>query len=237
MQPIVKLVIAGTAMFATLGLIAGLSGMYSLNIRAKTVGHGQHGTARWATKGEIKKTYTHVRFEPELWRKGEHLPAEQGIVVGCLTRRHRLGNALRAVRNVMVVKLLRKSHAIPKTADETTALVDTGDVHAVMIGAAGVGKTAYWLYPCLEYALASGMSFLSTDTKGDVVRNYGRIAQECYGYRVGVIDRKRQLQQRSRQKGTATQERWLFPFSCKRKVTAKKDGEKTPREANPHWAP
>ena len=49
--------------------------------------------------------------------------------------------------------------------------------------------------------------------------------------------RKRQLQQRSRQKGTATQERWLFPFSCKRKVTAKKDGEKTPRETNPHWAP
>ena len=188
MQPIVKLVIAGAAMFATLGLIAGLSGMYSLNIKAKTVGHGQHGTARWATKGEIKKTYTHVRFEPELWRKGKHLPTEQGIVVGCLTKRHRMGNALRAVRNVLVVKLLRKSHAIPKTADETTALVDTGDVHALMIGAAGVGKTAYWLYPCLEYALASGMSFLSTDTKGDVVRNYGRIAQECYGYRVGVID-------------------------------------------------
>ena len=188
MEPIVKLVIAGTAMFATLGLIAGLSGMYSLNIRAKTVGHGQHGTARWATKGEIKKTYVHVPFEPELWRKGEHLPTEQGIVVGCLTKRHRVGNAFRAVRNVLVVKLLRRSHAIPKTADETTALVDTGDVHALMIGAAGVGKTAYWLYPCLEYALASGMSFLSTDTKGDVVRNYGRIAQECYGYRVGVID-------------------------------------------------
>ena len=175
-------------MFATLGPIAGLSGMYSLNIKAKTVGHGQHGTARWATKGEIKKTYTHVRFEPELWRKGEHLPTEQGIVVGCLTKRHRLGNGLRTVWNVLVVKLLRRSHPIPKTADETTALVDTGDVHAVMIGAAGVGKTAYWLYPCLEYALASGMSFLSTDTKGDVVRNYGRIAQECYGYRVGVID-------------------------------------------------
>lgn len=188
MNPIVQLVIAGTVMFATLGLIAGLSGMYSLNIKAKTVGHGQHGTARWATKGEIKKTYTHVLFEPQLWRKGEHLPTEQGIVVGCLTKRHRLGNGLRTVWNVLVVKLLRRSHPIPKTADETTALVDTGDVHAVMIGAAGVGKTAYWLYPCLEYALASGMSFLSTDTKGDVVRNYGRIAQECYGYRVGVID-------------------------------------------------
>ena len=92
------------------------------------------------------------------------------------------------MRNVLVVKVLRRFHPVPKTADETTALVDTGDVHAVMIGAAGVGKTAYWLYPCLEYALASGMPFLSTDTKGDVVRNYGRIAQECYGYRVGVID-------------------------------------------------
>ena len=158
MQPIVKLVIAGTAMFATLGLIAGLSGMYSLNIKAKTVGHGQHGTARWATKGEIKKTYVHVPFEPELWRQGKNLPSEQGIVVGCEGKK------------------------------TTTALVDTGDVHAIMIGAAGVGKTAYWLYPCLEYALASGMSFLTTDTKGDVVRNYGRIAQECYGYRVGVID-------------------------------------------------
>ena len=188
MQPIVKLVIAGTAMFANLGLIAGLSGMYSLNIKAKTVGHGQHGTARWATKREIKKTYVHVPFEPQLWRKGKHLPIEQGIVVGCLTKRHRLGNGLRTVWNVLVVKLLRKSHAIPKTADETTALVDTGDVHALMIGAAGVGKTAYWLYPCLEYALASKMSFLTSDTKGDLLRNYGSIAKNCYGFRVAVID-------------------------------------------------
>ena len=188
MQPIVKLVIAGVAMFATLGLIAGLSGMYSLNIKAKTVGHGQHGTARWATKREIKKTYVHVPFEPQLWRKGKHLPTEQGIVVGCVTKRHRLGNGLRTVWNVLVVKLLRKSHAIPKSADETTALVDTGDVHALMIGAAGVGKTSYWLYPCLEYALASKMSFLTSDTKGDLLRNYGSIAKNCYGFRVAVID-------------------------------------------------
>ena len=56
-----------------------------------------------------------------------------------------------------------------------------------MIGAAGVGKTAFWLYPCIEYACASGMSFLSTDTKGDVMRNYGNIAKD-YGYKVSVID-------------------------------------------------
>ena len=46
-------------------------------------------------------------------------------------------------------------------------LVDTGDVHCLMIGAAGVGKTAHFLYPNIEYACACGMSFLTTDTKGD----------------------------------------------------------------------
>ena len=42
----------------------------------------------------------------------------------------------------------------------------------MMIGAAGVGKTAYWLYPNIEYACATGMSFMTTDTKGDIMRNY-----------------------------------------------------------------
>lgn len=46
-----------------------------------------------------------------------------------------------------------------------------------MIGAAGVGKTAHFLYPNIEYACASGMSFLTTDTKGDLYRNYAGIAQ------------------------------------------------------------
>ena len=188
MQPIVKLVIAGAAMFGTLAVIAGLSGMYNLNIKAKTVGHGQHGTARWATKREIRRTYLHIPFEPQLWRKGERLPKEQGIVVGCQTDHHLPYNFFRVVWNLVVCRMRKHpGKPLPKPST-TTALVDTGDVHAVMIGAAGVGKTAYWLYPCLEYALASGMSFLSTDTKGDVVRNYGRIAQECYGYRAGVID-------------------------------------------------
>ena len=46
---------------------------------------------------------------------------------------------------------------------KTVAMIDPYDVHALMIGAAGVGKTAYWLYPCIEYACASETSFLSTD--------------------------------------------------------------------------
>ena len=42
----------------------------SLNgIKAKKVGNGQHGTARWATKAEIKRTFIPLSFEPEMWRK------------------------------------------------------------------------------------------------------------------------------------------------------------------------
>ncbi len=108
------------------------------------------------------KTYRHIPFTPERWREqakngktptaADGKPLPQGIVVGCTGRNAR-----------------------------TTAMIDTGDVHALMIGAAGVGKTAYWLYPCIEYACASGMSWLSTDTKGDIMRNYGQIAKD-YGY-------------------------------------------------------
>ena len=166
MSGVTTLVLVGAVMFAVLGGVTLLAHIYSLNnIKSRTVGDGQHGTARWATKHEIRKTYRHIPFTPERWREqakhGEKPTATdstelpQGIIVGCT------GN--------------------------TTAMVDTGDVHALMIGAAGVGKTAYWLYPCIEYACASGMSWLSTDTKGDIMRNYGQIAKD-YGYHVSVID-------------------------------------------------
>ena len=132
---------------------------YSLNgIKAKTVGQGQHGTARWATEKEIKHTFSFLPYEPEKWRKAENLPTVQGTIVGCRGKKN------------------------------TVALVDTGDVHTMMIGAAGVGKTAYFLYPNIEFACASGMSFVSTDTKGDVARNYGNIAKKYYGYNVSVLD-------------------------------------------------
>ena len=163
------LILAAVVMFTVLGLISLLAHIYNLNnIKSKTVGDGQHGTARFADKREIRKTYKQVPFTPKLWRKqaesgeaptavdGKDLP--QGIVVGC------------------------------KGKAETVALVDNQDVHALMIGAAGVGKTAYFLYPNIEYACASGMSFISTDTKGDIYRNYGGIAQKYYGYNISVLD-------------------------------------------------
>ena len=161
MQGLTTLITVAAIMGGVFILISSLSYLYSLRqIKNKTAGNGQHGTARWASSREIHKTYKVVPFEPKTWRRDEkRRPTEQGIIVGCESR----GN-------------------------ETLALVDSGDVHCMMIGAAGVGKTAFWLYPNIEYACATGMSFMTTDTKGDIMRNYGSIAEKYYGYRISVID-------------------------------------------------
>ena len=56
-------------MFSVLGGITLLAYVYSLNnIKSKTVGDGQHGTARWMTKGEQRKIYKHIPFTPKKWR-------------------------------------------------------------------------------------------------------------------------------------------------------------------------
>lgn len=52
----------------------------------------------------------------------------------------------------------------------------------------GRRKTAHFLYPNIEYACASGMSFLTTDTKGDLFRNYAGIAEKYYGYQTSILD-------------------------------------------------
>lgn len=153
-------IIVMSVIFILLAVLVYCSNNYSLNgIKKKTVGQGQYGTARFSTKAEVKKTYTQIPFDVENWRRGKNLPTVQGTVVGCKTK-----------------------------GKQTYALIDGGDVHTMMIGAAGVGKTAFFLYPNIEAACASGMSFLSTDLKGDVVRNYGTIAKKYYGYNVSVID-------------------------------------------------
>ena len=160
MQPVVMLVIAGVAMFSVIGGVSLLSHYYTLNgIKSRTVGDGQHGTARWATEQEIRKSYASVLFDVASWRAGKDLPQMQGLILGSVQRGKQLD-----------------------------ALVDCDDVHCLMIGASGVGKTAFFLYPNLEFACASGMSFLALDTKGDLARNYGTIAKKYYGYHVSVVD-------------------------------------------------
>lgn len=149
-----------TVIFIVFIVLVNLLDNKSLNgIKSKRVGNGQYGAARWASKPEIKKAFVSLPFEPEKWRKGKNLPTVQGTIIGCRG-----------------------------TGKNTVALIDEGDVHTLMIGAAGVGKTAYFLYPNLEFACASGMSFINTDCKGDVVRNYGTIAKKYYDYNVSVLD-------------------------------------------------
>ena len=116
------LVAAGLGMFAIIGGLSMLSYHYTLSgIKSRTVGDGQHGTARWATDKEIHQTYAHVPFKVTDWRKGVSLPTEQGLVLGCKGKK-----------------------------GELTALVDSDDIHCLMIAASGAGKTAFFLYPNLE---------------------------------------------------------------------------------------
>ena len=159
-ESVTPLIAAGVVIVLFIVLLSALTNNCSLNgIKSKTVGDGQHGTARWATAQEVKKTFANVPFDVASWREGKNLPEVQGLILGSTQRGKQLD-----------------------------ALVDRDDVHCLMIGASGVGKTAFFLYPNLEFACASGMSYLALDTKGDLARNYGTIAKKYYGYHVSVID-------------------------------------------------
>lgn len=93
MTGIPMLIFSVGSIIAVLFFVTYASQRHDLNgIKDKTVGNGQHGTARWATKQEIHRTYHHVPFTPEQWRQaakngnqpttnGKPLP--QGIVLGC----------------------------------------------------------------------------------------------------------------------------------------------------------
>ena len=159
-ESVTPLIAVGVVIVLFIVLLSALTNNCSLNgIKSKTVGDGQHGTARWATTQEVKKTFANVPFDVASWREGKNLPEVQGLILGSTQRGKQLD-----------------------------ALVDRDDVHCLMIGASGVGKTAFFLYPNLEFACASGMSYVALDTKGDLSRNYGTIAKKYYGYHVSVID-------------------------------------------------
>ena len=156
----ILLLVIGGGLFLVIALIIAIGDGGSLkSFKNKPVGNGQHGTARFATNGEVSKTYKQIPYTPNLWRKGEHLPTVDGLIVGC-----------------------------HENARQMTALVDDADIHTLMIGASGVGKTANFLYPNIEYCCAAGMSFATTDSKGDLYRNTATIAEKYYGYKVSVID-------------------------------------------------
>lgn len=156
----ILLLVIGGGLFLVIALIIAIGDGGSLkSFKNKPVGNGQHGTARFATKSEITKTYTQIPYTPDLWRNGEQLPTVDGLIIGC-----------------------------NENVGQMTALVDDSDIHTLMIGASGVGKTANFLYPNIEYCCAAGMSFVATDSKGDLYRNTATIAEKYYGYKIAIID-------------------------------------------------
>lgn len=118
MDRTIILILVAAGMFAIIGGISLFSHIYNLNeIKSKTVGDGQHGTARFASRGELRKTYKYVPYEPKTWRKQAKkgkLNLPQGVILG-----------------------------VTKRKGVDYAMVDDDDVHTLMIGAAGCGKTAY----------------------------------------------------------------------------------------------
>lgn len=156
----IMLLVIGGGIFLVIALVIAIGDNGSLkSFKMKPVGDGQHGTARFATQKEISTTYRHIPYQPQLWRIGEALPDAQGLIVGCVD-----------------------------CGGKMTALLDDHDIHTLMIGASGVGKTANFLYPNIEYCCAAGMSFITTDSKGDLYRNTATIAEKYYGYKIAVID-------------------------------------------------
>ena len=104
MEPqVIMLIVLAGGILLLIAAATHFSGSGNLdNIKSKTVGDGQHGTARWANKKEIQQTYRHVPFHVAEWRSGKNLPQKQGLVLGCVGKK----NAV-------------------------TALVDTDDIHCV----------------------------------------------------------------------------------------------------------
>ena len=144
---------------AVLGILSCFNNSQSLNkTKARTVGDGQFGNARWATKKELSKSFKYIDYTPYLWRKGKNLPSEPAIVLNI------------------------KGHGRCK------AMIDTSDSNTMMISAPGGFKTTGFLYHNIEYCLASEASFLCTDTKGDLYRDWALIAKNDYGYLPYIID-------------------------------------------------
>lgn len=158
----IPLILIGAALLA-LFIFTEIGHSYSINkIKRKTVGDGQHGSARHATTAEIHKSHKVIPYRPQQWRQGLNRPTEEGFLFG-----------------------LEKNGK---------ALLNQEDNHIMIVAGPGSGKTTGILCPNIEYTLALGNSFITTDSKGDLIQYYGYLAVDKYGYTVFVIDLRNPLQ-------------------------------------------
>lgn len=154
------------------------------SIKAKPTGDGQYGTSRWATAKEISSSFTMVEYQPDKWRKGENLPKWEGLIISGIWN-DKNSNSDDKTDNSVTYKKYSK--------EKIRCRVDCTDSHTLLISTTGGGKTTAFLYPNLEYCCAVGMSFFTTDTKGDVFRDYALISEKYYGYESYIIDLRNAL--------------------------------------------
>ena len=131
---------------------------------------------------EIRKTYRHIPFTPKKWRrqaKQNQTPTMTATAPRkLLQKKDRADRGSSAAGHCGRVQRRQAQHHRHDRYGRCSCPYDR---------CGGCRQDCLLAVPCIEYACASGMSFLSTDTKGDVMRNYGNIAKD-YGYRVSVID-------------------------------------------------
>ena len=84
-------------MLAVFAAISMFSDNANLNgIKSKPVGDGQHGTARFANRGELHRTYKYIPYEPKVWRKQAKkgkLKLPQGVILG-VTKKKGIDHAM-----------------------------------------------------------------------------------------------------------------------------------------------
>lgn len=152
----------------------------TMNVTEHRIKNGPYGDARFATDEELKKEYKIIDFDPKLWRKNpSKRPTEPGYLIGDW--------------HVGASKVNKKGD-LPLyfkngkwNGGKVKSYLCTRDTHVLLIASSGAGKTSFFLDAQIEYAMATGISFAVTDTKGDLDRQFRDIAKQ-YGYNVVLMD-------------------------------------------------
>lgn len=152
----------------------------TINATEHRIKNGPYGDARFATKEELNKEYKTIDFNPKLWREHpEKRPKEPGYLIGDwhvgAKKVNKKGDLPLYLKNGKWIGGTVKSHLC------------TRDTHVLLIASSGAGKTSFFLDAQIEYAMATGISFAVTDTKGDLDRQFRDIAKQ-YGYNVVLMD-------------------------------------------------
>lgn len=152
-----------------------------VNATQHRVKNGPYGDARFATKKEMQNEYRVIDFEPVKWRKDpKSRPKEPGYLIGDWHE----GGHIVSSKGDLPLYLDKKGgwHG-----GKVKTYLCTHDTHVLLTASSGAGKTSFFLDAQVEYAMATGISFAVTDTKGDLDRQYRDIAKQ-YGYNVVLLD-------------------------------------------------